>query len=64
MALLAPQMVINLRREHCQYRPGVGTGTVVLPGGVSFQSQELPPLDAPRPQDLDSATFDTSVSEY
>ena len=63
MTLLAPQMIINLRRKCYQYTPGDGAGAFVLPGGVSFQSQELS-WDARRPQTLNSATFDTSVLNY
>ena len=63
MTLLAPQMIINLRRRFYQYTPGDGTGTVILPGGVSFQSQELS-WDAQRPRDLESITFDASLLDY
>lgn len=41
MASLAPQMIINLRRASCQYTPGIGAGTAIIPGDVNYQSQNL-----------------------
>lgn len=43
--------------------PGVGTGTVILPAGVSFQSQELS-WNAELPRDLGSTTIDMSIMNY
>ena len=56
-------MVINLRLKFYQYTPGDGAGTFILPGGVSFQSQELS-WDARRPTDLNSTIVDTSILDF
>ena len=37
MTLLAPRLLISLRREVYTHVPGVELGTVVVPGGVSNQ---------------------------
>lgn len=56
-------MIINLRRKYYQFTPEASTGTAILPGGVSFQSQELS-WDVRRPQNTESTTYDTSVLDY
>lgn len=63
MTLLAPQMMINLRRKYYRYIPVVGTRTAILPAGVSFQSQELS-WNAELPQEPGQTTIDTSIMNY
>lgn len=63
MTLLAPQMITNLRRKYYKYTPGVGTEADILPGGVSFQSQDLS-WNAQFPGSSDSITIDASVLDY
>lgn len=63
MTLLAPRMIINLRQEYHQHASAYTLGTIILPGGISFQSEELS-WNAERPEDTDSITIDASVLDY
>ena len=62
MSLLAPQMIINLRRKYHYYIPSIDSRADISHDGISFNAQELT-WNADRSQISYPIIYDSTVFE-